>query len=95
MISITLRNIPDEIAETVRLLAQTERRSLNQQFIVLLEQAVAALTMKSVSKTRPFPKEVQIEMWKQLSGKWKDSRSTTEIVKDIYLSRTKGRKVSL
>lgn len=42
MPSLTLKKIPDEVMERLRSLAEQERRSLNQQAILLLEQALAA-----------------------------------------------------
>lgn len=39
MASITLKGIPDELKERIQELADRERRSLNQQAILLLERA--------------------------------------------------------
>jgi len=41
MAALTLKGIPEEVMERLRALADTERRSLNQQAILLLERAVA------------------------------------------------------
>jgi plasmid stability protein len=41
MAALTLRGIPDEVMERLRERADTERRSLNQQAILLLERALA------------------------------------------------------
>jgi predicted transcriptional regulator len=41
MASITLKGIPDELKERLQKLADRERRSLNQQAILLLERAIA------------------------------------------------------
>ena len=41
MASITLKGIPDELKKRIQKLADQERRSLNQQAILLLERAVA------------------------------------------------------
>lgn len=41
MAAITLKGIPDELKERLEALAEQERRSLNQQAILLLERAVA------------------------------------------------------
>ena len=40
MAALTLKGIPDELMERLRELADAERRSLNQQAILLLEQAL-------------------------------------------------------
>jgi predicted transcriptional regulator len=41
MASITLKGIPEEVKERLEKLAERERRSLNQQAILLLERALA------------------------------------------------------
>ena len=41
MASITLKGIPDKLKKRIQKLADQERRSLNQQAILLLERAVA------------------------------------------------------
>ena len=40
MPSLTLKKIPDDVMERLRNLAEQERRSLNQQAILLLERAL-------------------------------------------------------
>lgn len=41
MASITLKGLPDDLKERLEAIAERERRSLNQQAILLLERAVA------------------------------------------------------
>jgi predicted transcriptional regulator len=41
MPALTLKGIPDDVMERLRELADSERRSLNQQAILLLERALA------------------------------------------------------
>ena len=41
MTTLTLKQVPPELLEQLRALAERERRSVNQQAIVLLEQALA------------------------------------------------------
>ena len=41
MAAITLKGVPEDVMDRIRELADTERRSLNQQAILLLERAVA------------------------------------------------------
>jgi hypothetical protein len=40
MPNLTIKNVPDELYEALRLSAETSRRSLNSQAIVLLEGAL-------------------------------------------------------
>ena len=41
MPALTLKGVPEAVMDRIRELADTERRSLNQQAILLLERAVA------------------------------------------------------
>ena len=41
MSALTLKGIPEEVMDRLRALADRERRSLNQQAILLLERALA------------------------------------------------------
>ena len=42
MPSLTLKNIPDELMDELREVAEQERRSITQQVLYMLEQALAA-----------------------------------------------------
>jgi len=42
MASLTLKNMPDELLERIRDLAERKRRSMTQQVLYMLEQALAA-----------------------------------------------------
>lgn len=41
MPSLTLKNIPDELMDELREVAEQERRSITQQVLYMLEQAIA------------------------------------------------------
>jgi hypothetical protein len=41
MTTISLRDIPENLYDRIRELAEHERRSINQQILVLLERAIA------------------------------------------------------
>jgi plasmid stability protein len=84
MKSITVRNIPDEILEAVRILSIKERRSLNNELIVIMENGLNSIR----SSSSPLKTELREYPWKKLAGKWKDRRSTAKIIDDIYSSRT-------
>ncbi|MEJ5284059.1 MAG: FitA-like ribbon-helix-helix domain-containing protein [Brevinematia bacterium] len=93
MINLTIRNIPDEIIKRIKTLSKLERRSLNNEILILLEKG---LSSELELKERKFiNKELQTEIWKELSGLWKDDRETKEIIKDIYSTRTIGREVKI
>jgi plasmid stability protein len=93
MTNITIRNIPDDIINKIKVLSETERRSLNSEILVILEKGL--ITENNQKNNSNISKETQIKIWSQLSGKWKDDRSTKEIIDDIYQSRTEGREFIL
>ncbi|OHD57917.1 MAG: hypothetical protein A2014_02855 [Spirochaetes bacterium GWF1_49_6] len=96
MSSITVRNIPDDIFETVKTLAKTERRSVNNEIVILIETGLRShLDGDKPVITPPISRETQLSLWKEMSGKWEDDRTTGEIISDIYGHRTMGREVSL
>ncbi|MBN1501040.1 MAG: hypothetical protein JW982_12840 [Spirochaetes bacterium] len=93
MVNLTVRNIPDIIIDKIRSLSKTERRSINNEIIIILEKGLENV-IKNEPKTS-ISYSAQIEMWEELSGKWEDNRTTNEIVNDILNHRTHGRKVNL
>ena len=40
MASVTIKNIPDELYEQLKLIAKANRRSINQEVIFMIEQAM-------------------------------------------------------
>ncbi len=97
MSSLTVRDIPEDVLETLRALSSRERRSLNSEILVVLEEGV-----RSHLAGRPaapgferVPRDIQLALWKELAGTWEDERDTAEIVADIRRARSMGRKVSL
>ena len=95
MKSITLRNIPDELLDRLRTLSIIEKRSLNNEILIVLEKG---LTRESENKTNfkdHLTRDTQIKIWQNLCGQWKDNRSTDEIIRDIIGSRSEGRSVDL
>ena len=91
MKSVTVRNIPDEILEAIRLLSIKERRSLNNELIVIMENGLKSICSSSAA----LKTDLREDPWKNLAGKWKDKRSTKGIIDDIYSSRTIGRDIKL
>ena len=93
MINLTVRNIPDEIIKKIKTLSQIDKRSLNNEILIILEKGLCN-EIKNRNKIK-ISKETQINMWEKLSGLWEDKRSTKEIVEDIYSNRSPGREVNL
>ncbi len=57
MASLTLKSIPETLLAQLRSLAEKERRSLNQQTILLLEQALQAERPPFMDRYQAFVKE--------------------------------------
>ncbi|MBP7554151.1 MAG: hypothetical protein KA885_12055 [Spirochaetes bacterium] len=93
MINLTVRNIPDEIIKKIRTLSKLEKRSLNNEILVILENVLYDEYKRN--RNRKISKEVQINMWEKISGLWEDKRNTKEIINDIYSNRSPGREVDL
>jgi len=95
MASITVRNIPDEVLERIRALSAIERRSLNNEILVILERGTFSEYEEKLLKRKYLSKATQMEIWKGLVGTWADTRSAKEIIEDIYSNRTASREVEL
>ena len=95
MANITVRNIPEQLFEKLKTLSRIERRSLNNEILTALEIGVRDLRSKVDTGEIPVPKDVQDAMIREVAGKWKDKRSTAQIIKDILGSRTLGRDIEL
>lgn len=93
--NITVRNIPEEIVRKIRTLSQMQKRSLNNEILILLERSVQEEVNQVTKRKKNISKETQVNIWKKLSNEWDDQRSTKEIIDDIYNSRTLGREVKL
>ena len=96
MASMTVRDIPVEVLDRIRVLSGRERRILNKQFLVIVEDGLRTHTA-ALERSReygPTP-SVQVALWRDIAGKWEDERSAAEIVADIRRHRTMGREVRL
>ena len=97
MASLTIRDIPDEVMDTIKILSKRERRSLNKEFIVVVERGLRS-SLEDAGRSegsRHIPRNLQDDLWKDLCGKWEDARSAKDIVADIRERRTLGREVRL
>lgn len=93
--NLTIRNIPEEVIEKIRTLSHMEKRSLNNEILLVLERGIQEEVKHLFNIKRNISKEAQISIWKKLSKEWQDDRSTEEIISDIYDNRTIGREFQL
>ncbi|HUV08191.1 MAG TPA: hypothetical protein VMX75_10710 [Spirochaetia bacterium] len=95
MANITIRNIPDDVFEKIKKLSSIEKRSVNNEMLVIIERGASMEIKDRIKGGKPIPKSIQINLWNNLSRTWKDKRSTEEIIEDIYTARTVGREFRL
>ncbi|MDH4200670.1 MAG: hypothetical protein OEV66_09855 [Spirochaetia bacterium] len=95
MTSITIRNIPDDVYSKIKLLSDIEKRSINNELLVIIEKGTNVLVGNNINSGKQLSKTSQIQLWRNLSGVWQDDRTTDEIINDIYSNRTMGREVDL
>ena len=89
MPSITLKDVPEELLLRLRAAAARERRSLNQEALVLIEGGLAA------RETAEERAQRQVRAWLALAGAWVSDRPFDDEVADLYAARTAGRDVDL
>lgn len=95
MASLTVRNIPDEILDKIKALSSIDRRSLNNEILVILERGTYTEVQERMRKVKHVSKDTQIQIWNNLLGTWEDTRSAKEIIEDISTHRTIGRDIEL
>ena len=95
MPSITVRNLPVEILARIRTLSARERRSINSELLVLIESGLKTRLELEATSSPEITTTTQLGIWEMLAGRWHDNRSTAEIVREIYTSRSLGRSVEL
>jgi len=89
MPSLTIRNVPEELLERLRARAEADRRSLTQEVIHLLENALRA------GGATTSAADAQADAWAALGGRWQSDESKRREISSIYRKRTRGRKIDL
>ncbi len=92
MATLTLDHIPDDLLARLSLAASEERRSLADEVLVFIEEALA--TRATGAHASPLGAE-QAAAWRALGGAWRSDRSADDEIGDIYARRTPGREVDL
>ena len=90
MTSLTLKNVPDRLMKALRRAAEGDRRSLNQEVMHLLEEALGKRAETVTSRAKA---QAQIEAWRKLAGKWQSDLSPEEEGRQLMDARTGGREV--
>lgn len=89
MPSITLKDVPKKLLDRLRAAAARERRSINQEALVLLEGGLSAIETAEERARR------QVEAWRALAGTWVSDETFEREVAAIYEGRTMGRDADL
>lgn len=92
MSSLTLKNVPEALLDELRERATSERRSLNQEALHLLEEALWRSPREASIDDEI---RLQVEEWSKLAGRWKSDLPVEEEIAQILGSRTGGRPVDL
>ena len=78
MAMLQVRDLDDRLYDRLRFAAKIDNRSISQQVVTILQNYFTSIPVKTKNATEEFLK---------LAGSWEDSRTTDEIVDDIYNSR--------
>ncbi len=92
--NITVRNIPEEIIDKIRTISRIEKRSINNEILIILENGLNDKLKQMATSKSYISRELQIGIWRRLSEKWKEEDSE-DIVRDINEKRSMGRDVDL
>ena len=78
MAMLQVRDMDDRLYDRLKFAAKIDNRSISQQVITILQNYFTSIPVKTKNATEEFLK---------LAGSWEDSRTTDEIINDIYSSR--------
>lgn len=70
MVNISLRDVPDEVYQQLKQMAERERRSVNQQILVLLERSLSLHQRPSA------------EVWQQIDQRREAIRARVGVTPD-------------
>lgn len=94
MVCLTLRNIPEEILKRLKIIAVRDRRSLNSELLITIEQGLAARLAAETSVPAPGQSGGNLsaasreKIWGELCGSWQDSRTLQDTIYDVYSARS-------
>lgn len=95
MVSLTIRNIPEEILKRIRIFAAKERRSLNSEMLIVIEEGLSARISEKTGNISEVnvafvSSAGRVKMWEELCGAWQDTRNFNEICDQLYRDRENG-----
>jgi plasmid stability protein len=91
MSSITIKNIPEDLLAKVRERPSAENRSVNKEFIQLVEASLEGERAGAVARGLAAQ---QVAAWSKRVGQWAGEDPAVETAA-IYAARSQGRDVEL
>ncbi len=91
MASLTLKNLPDALLRALREAAESDRRSMTQEIIHLLDIALRSRAERPARKARDV--DAQVAAWRELAGKWQSDVDAATEAERLMAGRTSGREV--
>ena len=85
MANLQVKDIDDGLYESLRAMASSEKRSISQEVVHILEKYLSSPEAFSGNPTEEFLK---------LSGSWDDDRNAEDIIGDIRKHRKNSRRFS-
>lgn len=97
--NLTLKSLPDELGEALKMAAKSSNRSMNREIIERLSRSFDADisnvdNLGTIPRVNESPDEVA-DAWSKLAGKWKSTLSIDEEIAALYETRSAGRDVDL
>ncbi|MBE9521298.1 MAG: hypothetical protein IME97_09205 [Proteobacteria bacterium] len=86
MANLQIKGIDDNLYERLKAIAASENRSVSQQVLYLVKSYLAK--GKKIDE-----KKTSAQILLELSGSWDDSRSSSDIIKEIRKGRKNSRKL--
>ena len=78
MPNIVIKNIPEDVISKIRVLSETDKRSMNSEILFIIDKGLNVDSVKQAESK--ISKEDQVNVWNKLCGKWEDDRSTKSII---------------
>lgn len=94
MKALTLDNIPDHLMDRLREQAQKEQRTITEQMLHILANALSA-PAGTEGELLDLEIHTQVAAWRHLAGGWVSDRDAEDEIEEIYAARTAGREVEL
>jgi plasmid stability protein len=97
--NLTVKSLPDELGEALKMAAKSSNRSMNREIIDRLMRSFDAdisgvNNLGAIPRVNESPDEVA-DAWSKLAGKWKSTLSVDEEIAALYETRSGGRDLDL